>query len=651
MDLPAISQMRFLHHCLFFVLWIGALATAQGEQALTIVDDGVGKAVIVVGNLKPEIAEVAAADLQSHVQKASGASLQIITEDEATKLDPHTTRIVIGAGDLSRELGVTSDDLDPEEFQIRTFGRDIVIVANDIGTKPRRRPIHPHASPATHFAVTHLLDHYLGVRWLWPGELGAMVPKRSTIELPPLDVTGQPVLLGRGFLVALPRHRGVAGTPNRTHDKMVAEAYLWMDRHHMGSRSELRFGHAFTKWWERFHESNPSYFAVPPVGEEQRSPKGVKLCTSNPAVIDQVIADWEAAGEPRVWNVCPNDGIGFCTCQDCLALDEGGPHPAEVVWAPGGRVDLSARHVIFQNAVLKRMKTVRPDATLCAFAYGAYRNPPQQLPVEPGMVLEFVHGYQARDEWRGWSDLGVKLALRPNWLHSGANAPYLTLHEVGDFLRFGREHGMVQHRFDSLNGYWATQGPNYYLIARLSSRPDLSVDDVIAEYTSAFGPAEPAIHRWLDYWLAYSAKLEITIAAGGEVSVNPDGLYERTCRQHGLPTHPLLGSWEALPHLYNEDVLTEADTILKDAAKLAANDLEASERVQFLKDGLRFLRATRDLIATAQKAEEHEDLQRRIAELRALNLELSPQHVVWGDVVLGAISKRIFKDEIDMRGL
>ena len=115
------------------------------------------------------------------------------------------------------------------------------------------------------------------------------------------------------------------------------------------------------------------------------------------------------------------------------------------------------------------------------------------------MVLEFVHGYQAHKEWHGWSDLGVKLALRPNWLHSGANAPYLTLHQVGDFLKFAREHGMVQHRFDSLHGYWATQGPNYYLIARLSSRPDLSVDDVISEYASAFGPAAPAIRRWISY--------------------------------------------------------------------------------------------------------------------------------------------------------
>ena len=306
------------------------------------------------------------------------------------------------------------------------------------------------------------------------------------------------------------------------------------------------------------------------------------------------------------------------------------------------------------------MKEERPDVRLCAFAYGAYRNPPMNLAVEPGTVLEFVHGYHAMKEWQGWSDLGVGLALRPNWLHSGANAPYLTLTQVGDFLRFARQNGMVQHRFDSLHGYWATQGPNYYLIARLSSRPDLTVEDVIAEYASAFGPAAPAITRWIGYWQNYSDRLAITLAAGGEVPVDPNGLYETTCRLHGHPTHPLLGSWRILPHLYNETVLAEADAILHEAMQLAAADPTATKRVSFLKAGLRFLRATRDLMAMINeqpepKTPERAELLRQITAIRDLSSELSPQHVVWGDVVLGAISRRILKidaasSEVDLQG-
>ena len=642
------------HQCLFrvvaaslFVLFFAVVGRADQNRHV-VVENGVARAAIVRGGSNPIMAQAAAEDLKWYLERASGATIQVVPEDDAAELTDVSVRFVVGDGTLSRGLGVSADDLKPEEYRIRSVGRDIVIVGHDLGEKLQRRPIHPAASPATLFAVSHLLDRYLGVRWLWPGELGTFVPERRTIVLPQLDITAQPGLEARGFMIALPRHRGVAGTSNETHDRMVAEAMLWSDRHQLGTRSSLRFGHAFTEWWDAHHDNHPDYFAVSPPGEAQRGPRGVKLCTSNPAVIDQVVADWRAAGRPSSWNVCPNDGIGFCTCQRCRAQDAGGPLPVEHIWAPAGRADLSNRHVLFQNAVLKRMKSERPDVRLCAFAYGAYRNPPRDLPVESGMVLEFVHGYQARNEWQGWSDLGVKLALRPNWLHSGANAPYLTLHQIGDFLTFARQHGMVQNRFDSLHGYWSTQGPNYYLIARLSSRPDLTVENVIAEYVSAFGPAAPAIRRWINYWQSYSDRLAITLAAGGEVSVSPDGLYERTCRQHDLPTHPLLGSWRVLPHLYHDGVLSDAGEILDDAAALAVNDVEATARVQFLKDGLDFLRATRDLMEIINEQSEPDtngnaELQQQLDALRSMSLELSPRHVVWGDVVLGAISRRILR--------
>ncbi len=642
--------------CLVLIPITAASAGYAQSQEHVIVDEGAARAAIVVGNSTPELARLAANDLKWHLDRASGASIPIVDENAVDQLKDVETRFVVGDGRLSRLLGVNSTKLRPEEYCIRSVGRDIVIVGHDIGEKPKRRPIHPNASPATLFAVSHLLDRYLGVRWLWPGELGTFIPKRRSITLPRLDITDRPDLEARGFMMALPRNRGVAGTPNRTHDRMVAEAYHWSDRHQLGTRSSLKFGHAFIRWWDAHHEKHPDYFAVPPEDEPQRGPRGVKLCTSNPAVSDQVIRDWRAAGRPSTWNVCPNDGIGFCTCQRCRSQDTGGPFPAETVWSPAGQVDLSSRHVIFQNNILRRMKLERPDVRLCAFAYGAYRNPPENLAIEPGMVLEFVHGYQAHKEWQGWSDLGVKLALRPNWLHSGANAPYLTLKQVGGFLTFARKHGMVQNRFDSLHGYWATQGPNYYLIARLSSRPALTVNDVIAEYASAFGPAAPAIHEWLAFWQKYSQRLAITLAAGGEVPVNSQGLYERTCRQHDLPTHPLLGSWHILPHLYGENVLTDAEEILAKATGLAAGDNEATARITFLQDGLRFLRATRDLMAIINQKTEPEselcaDLRRKIAVMRELSLELSPQHVVWGDVVLGAISRRILKmNPTDIRG-
>ena len=274
-------------------------------------------------------------------------------------------------------------------------------------------------SSATRFAVSHLLDRHLGVRWLWPGTLGTYVPKQSTIILPPLDITTRPDLVERSFLVGLPKYSAEAGTSKSVVNRMLQDTGNWWAHHQLGDRGELEFGHAFTRWWEKYHADHPDYFAVPPSGTAQVSTRAVKLCTSNPSVIERIVSEWKAAGMPAVWNVGPNDGIGFCTCARCQSLDLGGPHAAEDVWS--GKVNLTARHVAFYNELLRQMRQLASKTMLCSFAYSAYRNPPVGLSIEKGLALEFVHSYTARDEWQGWSAAGVGLALRPNWLASSSS--------------------------------------------------------------------------------------------------------------------------------------------------------------------------------------------------------------------------------------
>ena len=45
------------------------------------------------------------------------------------------------------------------------------------------------AETGTLLAVYNFLDCQMGVRWLWPGKLGEVVPKVSTIRIGNLDQT------------------------------------------------------------------------------------------------------------------------------------------------------------------------------------------------------------------------------------------------------------------------------------------------------------------------------------------------------------------------------------------------------------------------------------------------------------------------------
>jgi len=98
--------------------------------------------------------------------------------------------------------------------------------------------------------------------------------------------------------------------------------------------------------------------------------------------------------------------------------------------------------------------------------------------------------------------------------------------------------------------------------------------------------------------------------------------------------------------LCDPKVVQEAESILNQADQAAGNaDAEITARIQFLRDGLRHLSLTRDVIALAygnkgSLDERKKALAQKGQELHALQDELSPRHVVWGHVVRGTMRNR-----------
>jgi hypothetical protein len=85
---------------------------------------------------------------------------------------------------------------------------------------------------------------------------------------------------------------------------------------------------------------------------------------------------------------------------------------------------------------------------------------------------------------------------RPNWFLDGYAMPLVYMHQFADAFRFYARNGMTGTDFDSLQGQWAAQGPNLYLLARIHVRPEAPVDDLLDEYYNAFGPAADTIKEY-----------------------------------------------------------------------------------------------------------------------------------------------------------
>src|SRR5690625_4423067 len=473
-------------------------------QELAIISEGSTHAVIVPGQDNPEVSMQAAQELQNNLFLSTSVKIPI-NADGLDALPPGATPIIVGAGKAARAHGVDATTLKPEAYRIKITPQYMVLVGHDIAMSRGHGTV--DTSRSTQWAVDYLLDRYVGVRWLWPGRLGTYAPKHENIAFPVMDITRRPTLDMRQ-MPAL-----ISGDPRFPSDFKIdqtklkqerAELDLWKSRHELGTRTSIGFGASFTNWWADYHLIYPNYFALPPSGAQCSQPcpepVRVKLRVGNPAVADQIIANWQAAGKPDFWDVSPNDGASFDTSVASRTLDYPPDQSPQKIWH--GRANLAVRYVKFWNGLLKSRKKENPEVQLSSYAYSAYHKLPKPVTFESGMNIAVVGGYNqnAREQWSEWSEAGARLYLRPNWWWVGGPAPNIPLDMADDFFKFATTHGMQGFRFSGLNGYWGSQGPYYYLFARLAERPDLSVDQVIAEYASAFGDAAPAIEDYLHFW-------------------------------------------------------------------------------------------------------------------------------------------------------
>lgn len=598
----------------------------------SIIANGKANAVLVVSQINHPYQKELATYLANILFRATGVQLPISEASAASTLGDEITRIYIGR----LPEGAKAAALPDEGYRVVVTDKAVYLAGNDTieGAIPNSQ------SQPTRWAINLLLEKYLGVRWLWPGDLGTYVPKQPRFELPLMDVSYQPRLVIRRLRISAEQP---FSTDSELNHRMRRESMEWIHNHQGGRRTNTPpFGHAFEHWYAKYGETHPDYFAVTPPGIQQpafNQPGRVKLRLSNPAVVEQIAAEYKAAGAPAYWCVCPNDGKGFDLDEETLSWDLPQGQSKEAIWTAQG--NLTARYVTFWNRVYARLKEINPDVALSTYAYHAYKTPPTaERPLVAKAAIAIVPGFKDFDLWQGWAQQeGTQsMFLRPNWGHVGANAPYLPLDEAHRFLQFAWANKMAGFDNDSINGYWSTQGLIYYLWARMLSQPDLSKEAIIAEYTSAFGAGTPKVKEYFDYWLQRSREFALPESYGEHDPEYTKGKYAQLVKEGKTELNFVRGPRYALPYLYTDEVLAPAFALLKEATALVKEDTEAAARVAFLENGLLEMIATRDLIATSRaviKAPRDQGLRKKLAEedaaLSQLRRELNGSHAIWGE--------------------
>ncbi|MFW6457592.1 MAG: DUF4838 domain-containing protein [Planctomycetota bacterium] len=588
---------------------------AAGADELVLVADGESLAPVVVFKDAPPKTRRAADELSEYIEKIAGVRPEVIEGEPDPVPD---SAIWVGYQSVMDEL---FPDLEfkfeyPEEILIAANEDHLVIAGRDrwdpdnLVIEGGRQTINGKQQEyGTVNAVYTFLQDYLDVRWLWPGETGLDIVEQKNLAFSPFQFRYHPQFRFRGGLFNFSRLGNIA-----------SPTYEWvrLQRLQLHSLDMPVGGHAYTDWWERFHEDHPEYFALQPDGTRSGfpAPRTVKICQSNPAVWERWISDVEEKLErdpnQNVFTAAPNDGwhSGWCICEHCRAWDHPDGELRSFRWEGIAQhyVALSERHITYYNHLARLLKERFPDRTMYVRggAYGHSRPAPIEAVPDENVIVASVANFLLRpdntdrgspndtphrEQFRAWGEVAHHVVWRPNtgspagWQQGLPDVP--VRQTINDF-KFVAENNGLGVAVDSIWEHWSTQGPMYYVMAQLTWDPEQDAEMLLDDYyRRGFGPAADQIR---DYW----------------------ELLEDTREKYAA------GS-EAYYDIYDSAFFEEAYSLLDQAAENVGNDvIKYKERIAFLRVGLdytRLMTANRELMAQFRASDEQDmDLAEQITK-------------------------------------
>ncbi|MFV1964416.1 MAG: DUF4838 domain-containing protein [Pirellulaceae bacterium] len=587
--------------------------------AVELVDQGKATSAIVVPNEPLPVVSFAAEELQYHIERATGARLAIVKESQRPA---DSATVFVGACQATAEAGIRTEGLAPNGFILKVNGNRIFLVGDDTDGPPAWVLHNNRTRVGTLFAVYEFLEQELQVRWLWPGPLGEVIPPRSTMVVPSYGHVGKPALIHARWRDGGASVAGTAGwSSSASRSRFLSEQGKWLRRHRFALGVNMDMAHAFTDWWDRHKEDHPDYFNLLPDGTRRSDPNYhggaaslISMCVSNPGFHRAIVERWRQSRSPQDphVDVSENDTSGKCTCPKCLAWDVPDPQ-REVPWEQ--RLDharkafeanegdwsthlgsLSDRYARYYLEVQREAEKIDPRAVVMGYAYANYVDPPRQtqlndrvvIGVVPPMVFPWTDEARLanRQRWDGWSETGAKLFLRPNWMLDGHNMPMIVARKLGEDFRYFAQHGMIGTDFDSLTGQYASQGLNLYTLARLHSHPEMTVDEVLEEYFSAFGQAADSVRAYCDHWQRIC----------DAVTEAPDGLHWSFF-------------YRQAHEIFTPAAMARGKKLLEAAMREAKGDDRSEQRVAFLRKGLRHAELTLAAQAASVRYREAGDIQ------------------------------------------
>jgi|GEM_PF-2319924 len=472
---------------LSFMISLTACLSVKAADEMTLVSEGKPTAVIITPADEGEHIRRGVAELIACVEKSSGAKL---TVEQASQ--PGRTEIHIGATSYVQSLKLSLQDLGVDGFRIFSPapGRIVLIGGADSGTE---------------MAVYDFLERFVGVRWLFPGELGTHVPATKNISIS----VGEADSKDGGGITSRPKI--ISRTISTVYGSDPGEpVFMWLKRHR--NHWTISHHHNLDKLFpsKKYLASHPDFF--PMVNGKRVEPdadsQNWQPMFDAPGIVDEAVKNINAYFDenPRTtsYSLGVNDGNNF------------GVPPRRVNSI--GLADYSDYYFGFCNKVIAGVLKTHPDKWFGCLAYVGITDPPLETGVHERLVPYICID---RYGWANEADAQRDRERTINW-HKAApvlgwydyiygddhyRVPRFYPHLMAKYLRFGADQGVKAYYAEYYGAQAWIEGPKMYVLMKLLWDPTADVDAMLEEWyrlsvgDKAAVPLQKYYQFWEDYWL------------------------------------------------------------------------------------------------------------------------------------------------------
>jgi len=326
------------------------------QAPVVLTQDGQAQGAIALMTPRKEMSrtlQAAVRDLQHFLKRSTGAAFAV----QHGKAEGAV--IVIGGCKLAARHGLVGEKMPIEGFAVKAIPGAVLIVGRDGEIAPRTR------SEGTAWGIYDFLERVVGVRWYWPGEIGASVPEHETLVVPPLWYEDVPVFRKRVIWPSggrsVTRDTGPHHRRMRSHDSWPIHLQV----------------HSPTGWPPIYGKTRPECFQLRGDGTRNMA----LLCYGHPRTLETYLETLHAfyeKGDKRAWGgkppvgdaitVSPNDIAPSCRCKYCRAL-----------WQPDAGQYGTASKVLatFVARLAREVEKRWPDKTVIYLPYQNYTEPPE----------------------------------------------------------------------------------------------------------------------------------------------------------------------------------------------------------------------------------------------------------------------------------